>query len=107
MEELCWGWFVTVKGSCPQLLKSHLVVGTVFITFVEELFDDLDLPLNDAMAPRVMSTACSHGKFPLPSKFIIPFVVNWVPLSQMISSGVPGTEKRNSGQKFCQLSVWY
>ena len=73
VEKFCWGWCVTVKGSCPQLLKSHLVVGTILITSVEELLEDLDLPLNEAITSWVVRTACSHGESPFVSKFPILF----------------------------------
>ena len=62
VQKLCWRWCVTVKGSFPQLLKSHLVAGTILITCVEQLLDDLDLPLNEATISWVVMTACSHGE---------------------------------------------
>ena len=76
MEKLCWGWCVTVKWSCPQLLKSHLVAGAILITSMKELFDDLDLPLNEAMISWVVRTSCSHGESPLVSKFLVLFTSN-------------------------------
>ena len=61
------------RGSCPQLLKNHLMVGTILITSVEELLDDLDLPLNEAMTSWVVRTACSHGESLLASEFLVLF----------------------------------
>ena len=73
IQKLCWGWSVTVKGNYPQLLKSHLVVGTTPITSVEELFHDLDLSLNEAMISWVVRTGCSRGESPLVNKFLVLF----------------------------------
>ena len=41
-----------------------------------------------------MRTACSHGESPLVRKFLVLLLVNWIPLSQMISSGVLSTGKQ-------------
>ena len=49
------------------------MVGTILITSVEELLDDLDLPLNEAVASWVVRTPCSHGESPLVSKFLVLF----------------------------------
>ena len=103
MEKLYWGWCVTVERSCPQLLKGYLVVGNILITFVEELLDDLDLPLNGTMASWVVRTASSHGESPLVSEFLVLLQVNWVPLSQMISFRVPSTEKQKIGVEITSL----
>ena len=73
MAKLCWGWCATVKGSCPQLFKNHLVVGTIIITSAEELLDYWDLPVNEAMTSGVVRTACSHGESPLVSRFLVLF----------------------------------
>ena len=71
--EALLGMGVTVKGSCLQLLKSHLTVGTLLITSVEELLDYLDLPRNEAMTSWVVRTAYSHSESPLFSKFLVVF----------------------------------
>ena len=47
------------------------MVGTILITSVEELLDDLELPLNEAVTSRVVRTACSHGKSPFVIKFLV------------------------------------
>ena len=91
MEKLCWGWCVTVKGSCLQLFNSHLVVGTIIITSVEEFLDDLDLPLTTSWVVR---TACSHGESPLVSKFLVLFAGKLGPVVTNDSSGVPSIEKQ-------------
>ena len=52
-----------------------LVVGTILVTSAEELLDDLDLPLNEAMTSWVVRAACSHGESPLVCKFLILFAV--------------------------------
>ena len=65
------GWCVTVKGRCPLLLKSHLVVGTILITSVEELLDDLYLPPSETRTSLVVRTACSNGESPLVSKCLV------------------------------------
>ena len=46
------------------------------------------------MASWVVRTACSHGESYLSAKSLHSLLVSWVPLSQMISSGVSSTEKQ-------------
>ena len=54
----------------------------------------MDLPLSEVMISWVVRTSCSHGESPLVRNSLYSLLVNWVPLSEMISSGVQSTEKQ-------------
>ena len=81
------------------------MAGTILITSVKELFDDLDLHLNEAMTFWVVRTACSHGNPHLSVNCMSSLLVNWVPLSQIISSGVPSTEKQKLRAEITSLEM--
>ena len=49
----------------------HLVTGTFLITSAEQLFDDLDLPLNETNDSKVVRTACSKSESPLGGKLSV------------------------------------
>ena len=73
------------------------MVGSILSTSVEELLDDLDLPLNEAMTSWLVRTACSHGESPLVSQFIVLFAGT---LGTIVTDDFFwSTEIRNSGQK--------
>ena len=60
-------------GELPSILEKPLGGCYLLITSVEELFDDLDLPLNEAMTSWVVRTACSYGESPLVITFLVFF----------------------------------
>ena len=53
------------QGELPSTLEEPLGAGTILIKSVEEIFDDLDLPLNEAITSWVVRTACNDGESPL------------------------------------------
>ena len=66
------------QGELPSTLEEPL--GTILITTVEELLDDLELHHNEALTSWVVRTACSHGELPLVIKLPVLFAGKMGPI---------------------------